>query len=415
MVVGGGAAGLSCALHLMEKGCDVAVLEASDGPGGRIRTDLHEGFLLDRGFQVLLTSYPECQRLLDLPALAPGAFRPGALVRYQGAFHRLADPFRDPRAALASLRAPFATLRDKLKVASLRRRLVRGPVDDLFLRPEKTTLSSLREHGFSTRFIDAFFRPFLGGIFLESGLETSSRMFEFVLRMFSQGEAVLPSRGMQAIPEQLAGRLPRGSLRLECTVAKVSPSGVRLRSGEDLEADAVVLAVPWSTLSELVPSVPRPESRSVTCLYFEVEKPPLREPILVLDGEGRGPINNLCFPSQVVAGYAPPGKSLLSVTVLGDPVDFDEALVRKVREQLEEWYGSQVSSWRPLRTYRICHALPAQPPGSLEPLDRTANLAPGLFACGDHRQTGSLQGALSSGRLVAGSVLRHLSAGKILS
>ena len=166
IVVGGGLAGLCCALRLHQEGIRFLLIEASDGVGGRMRTDRAEGFLLDRGFQVLLTAYPEAQRVLDYKALDLHYFYPGAMVRFGGKFHKVADPWRHPLEALRGAVSPVGTFGDKMKVGRLRRKTLEGPVEGLFSRPETTTLKALQDLGFSEKMIDRFFRPFLGGVFL---------------------------------------------------------------------------------------------------------------------------------------------------------------------------------------------------------------------------------------------------------
>ncbi len=408
LIVGGGLAGLCCARRLAERGLIPLVLEASEAVGGRVRTDDCEGFTLDRGFQVLLEAYPEARRVLDYGALGLRPFMSGALVRWAGRFHRVADPWRHPRHALASLLGPIGTLADKLRVARLRGAVRRGTLDELFLRPESTTLEVLRAAGFSEAMIARFFRPFLGGVLLERELGTSSRMFEFVFRMFSEGPAALPGGGMGAIPAQIAAALPPGTIRLQAAVAAVTTDGVTLTGGERLEGKAVVVACDAPAARRLLPELPTGGERSVTCLYFAAEHAPLAEPVLVLDGEGRGPVNNLCVPSAVAPAYAPAGKSLVSATVLGIPAADDAALEGGVRTQLREWFGPEVLRWRHLRTYRIAHALPAQEPPALTPSERPVRLASGLYVCGDHRDTASIQGAMVSGRRAAEAVAEDL-------
>ena len=410
LVVGAGLAGLSCARRLREAGAEALVLEAADDVGGRVSTDLVEGFQLDRGFQVLLTAYPECRRRLDYPALDLRPFFPGALVRLGGRFHIVADPWRAPLAGLLGAFAPVGGLADKLRIARLRRRLLASDLEAIFTRPERTTLEALRGEGFSSTMIDRFFRPFLGGIFLERELTTSSRMFEFVYKMFSAGDTALPAAGMQAIPRQLAGGLPRGAVRTGCRVEEVGPGRLLLESGERLEGDAVVVAnaLPGG------PEVPgqRPVAWcSTTCLYFSAPEPPFERPILALDGDGEGPVNNLCVPSQVAPSYAPPDRALISASVVhgedGETMRADE-LEAATREQMGRWFGDAVTSWELLRAYRIRHALPGQKPPHLEPPRRPVRLNDRLYACGDHLDNASIQGAMASGRRAAEAVLADL-------
>ncbi|MCU0230319.1 MAG: FAD-dependent oxidoreductase, partial [Acidobacteria bacterium] len=369
IVIGGGLAGLACALRLQQQGIEALVLEGADRVGGRVRTDRVEGFALDRGFQVYLTAYPEGRRVLDLDALGLRPFYPGALVRRRGRFHKLADPWRRPFDALGALASPVGTLKDKLRVRSLRRRVCSGTVEERLSAPQTTTLAALRRDGFSDGMIEAFFRPFLGGVFLESELQTSSRMLEFVFRMFSVGDAALPASGMQAIPEQLALRLPAEAVRTGTVVLGVDREGVTLSGGKRLPAQAVVIATEGPEAARLAARESRAAAgaasaphaaRGATCLYFAAAKPPVEEPILVLagDGPGEGPVNNLCVPSQVQPGYAPPGASLVSVTVVGVPALGEAALLAAVLDQLTGWFGASVRGWQHLRTYRIPYALP---------------------------------------------------------
>ncbi len=240
LIIGGGLAGLCCALRLHQSGLSFQVLEASDGVGGRVRTDKVEGFLLDRGFQVLLTAYPEARRVLDYDALNLRPFYPGALIRYKGRFHRFADPWRHPIDGIMGLFSPIGTVSDKLKVRKLRQQVLTGSLQDLYNRPETTTLQALRNLGFSENMIDRFFKPFIGGVFFDPNLGVSSRMFEFGFRMFSMGDTALPSKGMGTIPEQIVARLPEGTVRTEARVESIQEDGVTLKSGEKIKAQAVV-------------------------------------------------------------------------------------------------------------------------------------------------------------------------------
>ncbi len=404
IVVGAGLSGLCCAGELHAGGADVLVLERADAPGGRVRTDVVDGFLLDRGFQVLLTAYPEARRVLEYERLGLRPFTSGALIRRQGEFLRVADPKRHPLLALRNLRGGPGSLVDKLRVARLQRRLSRFSLNELLTAPQVTTAEALRREGFSRELIDAFFLPFFGGVFLDSALETSSRLFAFVFKLFAEGEATLPAAGMQAIPRQLAERLPDAAIRYGATVESAGPGEVTLAGGEHLTAAAIVVAADGPEAARLTGAVEAPAPRATTCVYYAAERSPLGEPVLVLDGDGGGPVNDLCVPSDVAPSYAPPGASLVSATVLGVPALDDEDLDAAVRDQLRGWFGAQVRGWRRLAVYRIPYALPAQPPAALEQPERPVRLREGLFVCGDHRDTASIQGAMVSGRRAAAAV-----------
>jgi phytoene dehydrogenase-like protein len=410
IIVGGGIAGLACARRLQKHGISFQIIEASDGVGGRIRTDLAHGFLLDRGFQVLQTAYPEAQTMLDFGRLNLHSFFAGASIRIDDSSHRIADPFREPLEAFESLLSPVGTLRDKVRMLQLRQRLHRESIETLFHREERTTLEALQREGFSPTIISSFFRPFLRGIFLEKGLNTSSRMFEFAFKMFSEGNASLPANGMGAIPDQLASALPLESIRLNTRVISVSHGSALLANGELLKARAIVVATEGPEASMLIPALVPPASCGTTCMYFVAEHDPLGKPVLVLNGDGSGIINHLCIPSAVAPSYAPAGAALISVSILGIPDEDDKALEVIVRAQLKSWFGPKVNSWRSFRTYRIQHALPSQAFPALAQPRRPVRMQKGLYVCGDHRDTASIHGALVSGRRTAEAILEDFAA-----
>lgn len=404
VIVGAGLAGLSCAVRLQAAGRRCLVLEAADAVGGRVRTDRVDGFLLDRGFQVLLTAYPEARDLLDLDALDLQPFLPGALVRRGGAFHPLGDPFRKPSQALRTLRSPVGSLADKARVGKLRLAATLGSVEGQLTRDDIATEDHLAAAGLSDGMIDGFFRPFLGGVFLDPELATSSRMFRFVFRMFATGQAAIPARGMEEIPRQLAGRLPDGAVRLATAVEAVEPGRVVLAGGQVIACDQVVVATDGASASRLVPGVKAPDWNPVTCVYFAADAAPVAEPILLLDGERAGPINNLVFPTQVSSAYGPGDRTLVCASVIGvDAADPDVEQI--VLAQLVDWFGEHAAAWEHLRTYRIAHALPRQLPGWLEPPQRAVRYGEGLYVAGDHLDTASTNGALAAGRRAAAAVL----------
>jgi phytoene dehydrogenase-like protein len=425
LVVGAGLAGLACASTLVAAGRRVTVLEAADAPGGRVRTDEVDGFRLDRGFQVLLTGYPAARRWFDLDALAMRPFSPGVLVRRAGRAWRLADPFQAPLAGAASIVSPLATLGDGLRLLGWRRSVRSGPGGLVAARPQVTTAERLAERGFSPAIVDGFFRPFLAGTFLDPALETSSRVTELVFRSFFRGRVAVPDRGMGALSSQLAGRLPDGVLELGAAVDAIALEADRVRIGTaqgERYAGAVVVATEAPAAVGLVSDalatpgtlgplgVPAP-GRGSTTLWFEVPRSPTRgRPDLVLGTVGEGPIATLATMSDVAPGYAPPGRHLVAVSVVGvsgeGGVAPDERTLHdRVLAQATDWFGAEVTGWRPLATHRIPYAQPRQAPTDLVTLAREVRAAPRLWVCGDHRDTGSIQGALVSGRRTAEALL----------
>lgn len=406
VIVGAGLAGLACARRLHRSGVPFLLLDSESEAGGRVRTDRHQGFLLDHGFQVLLTAYPEAKAVLDYTALGLRPFSNGAFIRIGRSFHPAGDPWRDIGAGLRTLASPIGTIRDKLLVAALRRRACSGSLASLFARTEMPIQDYLRQTGFSDTMIDRFFRPFYGGILLDRELSASSRMFEFVFRMLALGDTTLPKAGMGSIPQQMAARLPASSIQLNTTVRSLTPQSVELESGESIEARAVVVATEGPVAARWLDSVGPVLSRPVVCVYYAAQRPPFRHPGLILNGNSSGLINNLCVPSNVQPSYAPPGFSLISVSVVGQPPADSDVWEPAVRRELHDWFGRQVERWTHLRTYQIRHAQPDldQSDGEERPVR-----AQGLYVCGDHRATPSINGALLSGRRAAEAVLQDLS------
>ncbi|GAA2264106.1 NAD(P)/FAD-dependent oxidoreductase [Streptomyces amakusaensis] len=398
IVVGAGLAGLACALDLCRAGRRVALLEASDGVGGRMRTDRRDGFLLDRGFQVFNTSYPQVKRRLDLRGLRLRPFAPGIVAHTPGGPVRLGDPTRLPAAAGSLLPGRVMPARDLAAVAALTARDTLLPVRLVKSRPDRSTASALARAGVTNRTVAEILRPFLSGVFLEDRLETSARFFHLVWRSMVRGTLCLPADGIGAVPAQLAGDLPEGVLRLDTPVEAITPTGVLLRGGGELEAAAVVVATDASSAARLLPGLVIPPGRTVTTYYHAVTRPPLTEPLLVVDGSGV--VLNTCVPTAVTPTYGPPGRALVSTSVLGaDRPGAGQAVLGR----LAELYGTDTSGWRQVAAYTVEGALPAMEPPW--PLSRTTRLAPGRYVCGDHRATGSVQGALASGTRAARELL----------
>jgi phytoene dehydrogenase-like protein len=358
---------------------------------------------LDRGFQVYLTAYPEGKRQLDYAELQFGRFAPGAMVRYGGRFYKVMDPWREPFAALSHILNPVGSMADKLRVARLRSACMAGSLEDLLLRPESTAMQYLVDSGFSGNMIERFFQPFFGGIMLDAQLRPSSRILEFVFRMMAEGDTVLPALGMGAIPNQLATRLPEGCIHLNTRVVRVAAREIALEDGTVVPAAAVVVATEGNAAMKLLPKLPPVEGRKVVCMYFAVPgKPPVEDPIVVLNGNLEWPIHNLVVPSVVCPTYAPEGQHLLGVTVLGDPKQEERLVESMIRSQLSRWFGPETARWRRLATYRIPFAHPIPTPPTV--VERELLLDNGVFICGDHRFFPSLNAAMLTGRHAAEAI-----------
>lgn len=422
-IIGGGLSGLAAALTLAEAGAPVRVLCGGTEVGGRVRTDRLETdrgvFLLDRGFQVYLTAYEEAGRVLDLDALDLRPFYPGALVRLGDAFHRVADPFRRPLDAVSLFTSPIASLTDKARLGLLDQRLKRSTVEEIWARPETSTIELLTAAGFGERAIDRFFRPFFGGVFFDRTLATSSRMFEFTYKHFAAGETTLPALGMGAIPRQLADRArDRGvKIELDAAVARVDPiSGAITRgTGATERPDRVLVATDAHARATIFGERPATPFNETVTLYYDAEPDTVRAlggaSMLVLDGEGAGPVNHLAVPSLTAPAYAPPGRALVACNVVDtaaiERLDADEALDRAVRQQMAGWFGAGVERWQRLAVYRIRHALPRRVPGEhgIDLAGPSFARSERVFVTGDDLTHGSIEGAMLAGRLAAEAML----------
>lgn len=403
-VVGAGLAGLSAARRLHQAGRDVQIFEASDGVGGRVRSDRVDGFILDRGFQIMLTAYPEFNRQFDIPALRMQSFEPGALVWNNGRGHVLSDPLRRPSTTWSTATSPVGTLFDKARIAALRLRVTRGPGARLLRGPDMTTAELLDKSGFSPKMIRQFFTPLVGGIQLDPELTASRRMFDVIFRMLAKGDAAVPAEGIGRISEQLASHIPTERIHLSTPIANVSPGRITTSGGHTVTARHIIVAAEGPSACALL-NLPPVKSRSVAGVYFAAPQPPTNKKLIILDGTGQGPVLNIAVMSNVAPSYAPDGHHLVVAAIPGCNEEHlrDADLEDVARTQMTAMFGPSVQQWRHLRTYRIDHGQPDQAP-PFHPKD-PVSLGDGLFVCGDHRDTASSQGALYSGRRCADAVL----------
>lgn len=397
-IVGAGVAGLSCARRLVQAGQSVALIEASDGVGGRVRTDVVDGYRLDRGFQVLLTSYPEVQRTIDLAALEMHLFNPGALAWINGEGYELGDPFRDYSALFETIKSPVLPFTDKLRVLRLRSKVRRGEARRLFGKPEQTTSERLDALGFSDAAVTRLFGPLFSGIQLDRDLNTSSRMFDIIFRCLSEGDTGVPRLGIGAISDQLAATIPESSVLLKTAATAVTASEVVTDDG-NMSASNVVVATDGPTANKLL-GIEDPGSNPVSCIWFSADIPPTTSRSIVLDGSNSGPVINLAVMTNVAPSYAPAGRHLIAAAC---PGTLSADLEADAIKQLRGWFGNSVDEWTTLRVDRIEHGQPKQTP-PLRPRQRV-RLDDGRWVCGDHRDTASLQGAMFSGRRTAEAIL----------
>jgi phytoene dehydrogenase-like protein len=407
IIVGAGLAGLTCARRLMESGIAFVVLEADDRIGGRLKTDKIDGFLLNHGFQVLQTAYLEACLWLDFERLGLKFFAPGAIVRVTERFHHVSDPLRRTQDIWSTVTAPIGSLGDRLRIIRLDRKVCRENVSRLFQIPDMPAIDFLRAEGFSEKIIQRFFKPFFAGVCLDPEIKVSSRVFQYIFRIFATGGVALPSQGMESIARQLAEKIPDERIRTGARVESIREGSVRLASGEQINSPTIVLATEGPETSRLLEMEPSTASRGETCLYFAAKEPPLEKPYLILNGNATSWVNSLTIPSIVAPTYAPAGQHLISVVVLGHLDADDVSVETTVRKELTGWFGPMVNDWLLLKTYRVVHALPDQPPSMPNPTVAAVPIKPGIFVSGEFGSVPGIQWAMLSGRHAAEAVMQE--------
>ena len=402
VIIGAGIAGLTCAKYLKDKGVEALILEASDAVGGRVRTDVVEEFKLDRGFQVLLTSYPEAQKVLDYKELRLKSLPSGARIRNGDDFFVMPNPLKNIWTAPQALFSPVGGFFDKAKVLqlNLETRNAAEPDDVSKQKPNESTADFLKNYGYSETIINRFFKPFFGGVFLEKALATESSFFKFLYNQFSVGDVVVPENGMQAIPEQIAANLSPNRIRLNAPVKNISGKTIFLENGEIIEAEKIVLATDANTAARLLGEKSETKFNSTVCLYFATNVP-LKldgEPYLIINSNEDELINHILIASDVAPSYAPAGKTLISVNIIGNKELSDDDLIKKVQAELVEWFGTE-NDWRHLKTYRIKDALPQY--FQVSAAENNLKINEFTYRCGDYTAYPSLNAAMKTGREVA--------------
>ncbi len=387
-------AGCDC----VRRSCPCGSLEASDGPGGRVRTDRRDGFLLDRGFQQFNAAYPEIPRVLDVDALDVRPFRPGAVVRLRGRRVTLGDPLRWPAVLGSDAVAPLGSVRGRLAFVRWAAAVGYGPVGRVKGGTDRALADELARRGVPPEIVDGVLRPFLAGVLAEDELATSRRFGELLVRSFVRGTPGLPAGGIGTMSEQLAKDLP---ITYDARVVRVRPGEVTSEAGT-VRAEAVVVAADPVTGAQLT-GQRAPAMKALTTFYHHAADVPGSNRLIHLDGERRGPVVNTAVVSDTAPTYADRG-ALVSTSILGTASDADTHAA--VRRQVGELYGVDASRWDDVACYVIPDALPGMPPPLA--LRRPVELGDGVLVAGDWRDTASFQGALVSGRRAADAVLEHL-------
>ena len=403
-IVGAGVSGLVAAQVLENQGYQPVILEASDRAGGRVKTDIKKGFQLDHGFQVLLSSYPAAQKYLNFKALKLQELKPGAVIFNNGKQQIIGDPLRDISTLFSTLFSGIGTLSDKFKIFQLNLKLKNKSIEAIFSSDEISTKVYLQEFGFSSQIITQFFTPFFTGIFLENELTTSSRMFEFVFKMFGEGLAVLPKGGMEEISKQLVANLSNTTFQYNTQVSSVSNEEIVLHTGEKLVSTATIIA---TDASKLVRDAPSKNLiwKSCQTLYFTANKRVIEKPMIGLVSKKDSLINNIFYHTSV-ATHSNNTEELLSVTVVKEHQLTEEQLIATVTKQLKE--ECTIDHLTFLAVYHIKKALPDLKDIKYEVSPPETQLSSGIFLAGDVQLNGSLNAAMIAGENAALQVIASI-------
>ncbi|MFI5871205.1 NAD(P)/FAD-dependent oxidoreductase [Streptomyces sp. NPDC051445] len=442
VVVGAGVAGLSAAHRLASAGVTTAVLEAAPWVGGRMSTEKVDGFRLDRIGQLLSTAYPELDRTPGLDALVLRPFAPGVLLHSDGRHHRAGAQAGagSARGALHAVRAlasaprpgalprpraggspstqvrtaapprsragaPLGSAVDQARLGAALTRLAATPADRLMRRPELPAAQALAARGLPARTIDGFLRPLLAALLCDPDLTTSSRCADLALRAFAAGRLSLPEGGAEVLPDLLARTLPPGTVHTGVRVTSVSTTSVTTAEHGEFRCRAVLVATDARTAAQLLPGLRVPDFHPVTVLHHTTDEPPATGASLLLDADRGGPVAHTAVVSRVDPSRAPGGRALISSTVLGTP---PPGVDTAVRMHLSRLYGTSTARWETLAVHHTAEAVPAM--RAPHDLRRAVRLLAGLYVCGDHRDTSTVQGALHSAHRAASAIVCDLGA-----
>ncbi|SFJ40193.1 FAD-dependent oxidoreductase [Olleya namhaensis] len=403
-IIGAGVSGLIASKVLEDNGYKSTIIEATDRVGGRVKTDTIDGYQLDHGFQVLLTAYPSAQKYLNIEALELQHFLPGATVFSNGSKKTIGDPLRNMTLLFPTLFSGIGTLQDKFKILKLNSLLKNAALTEIFDKTEQTTLQYLTDFGFSEDMITRFFKPFFSGIFLEPNLETSSRMFEFVYKMFGEGFAALPKDGIEAIPKQLKGNLKQTTFKFDTKVKSVEDGKIILEDNTELTSDFTIIATEASKLTGNNKQS-KVKWKSCDTLYFETDIRVIDKPLIGLVVDNDALINNIFYHTSIPSN-AVNKKELLSVTVVKTHGLNSESLIMRVKQELMQYCKIDTSTC--LKHYAIAHALPKLEGLKYDMLPKDTKFSDRVFLAGDTQLNGSLNAAMLSGEKAALQIIQTI-------
>ena len=400
-IVGAGVSGLIAAFVLEENGYSPVILEASDRAGGRLKTEIIGGFQLDVGFQVLLTNYPAAQKYLNYDTLNLQKLKAGSCVFENGKPFFFGDPLRDSSILFSTLFSKLGTLSDKVKIAKLNFKLQKKSIEDIFNSEELTSKEYLHSLGLSKKIIHNFFIPFFTGIFLETELKTSSRMFEFVFKMFGKGLAVLPKGGIEEISKQLKSKLKKTTFHFNTKVSTINEKEIQLANGEKIKTNYTIVA---TEASHIIQNLKNQQTDWKSCqnIYFKTKNRIIQKAFIGLITNKDSLINNIFFHTSIEMKKKGEGE-LLSVTVVKEHDLTEKELIEKVKIELKNECNIEGATF--LKMYNIPKALPNIENLQYDLSPSETKLTDHIFLAGDVLLNGSLNAAMLAGEKAALGVL----------
>jgi len=405
-IIGAGISGLIAAKTLEKQGYRPIIVESTDRVGGRVKTDIVQGYQLDHGFQVLLDAYPMAQKHLDLKALELQEFLPGANIYKNRKSMTIGDPLRDVSLLWSTLTSKVGSLSDKLKILKLNSELKKKKLTEIFSSEETTTRAYLKEKGFSDQIIADFFNPFFAGIFLEPELRTSSRMFEFVYKMFGEGLATMPKKGIQAIPNQLKAQLKHTKFLFNTKVSEVKDDHIILADSSKIDTHFTIIATEASGLISNLKA--ETQWKSTDNLYFTCKKRHISKPLIGLVSDKNSLINNIFFNNNLNQESLGQDE-LLSVTVVKSHDLSEEMLIAMVKSELSTYCNIQDTTF--LKRYNISKALPDLNQLQYDCSATETQIKATIFLAGDQLLNASLNAAMISGERAAEGLILNLEDG----
>jgi protoporphyrinogen oxidase len=394
VIVGAGLAGLNCAFNLEKNNIDYLLIEKSENVGGRLGSRLLNDFIIDEGFQVLLDSYEELDKTLDKKELEPRYFKQGALLRIEDNLVTFQSPISSIKAFISFIFESKISLNDKLQLASLSFYVLLNDSNTLLNTNELSSAEYIQKK-FSKSLINSFFRPFLGGVFLDYELKTRTGFMFYIFKKFMFGKTFVPKDGMNTLPKKIAAKIPNEKLVLKTAVSKIGINSIFLENGEEIQANTIVIASNPGALNALGINEPKVVFNNSFTYYFTTEAkiPENLSKTLILNSKENEILRHFCVISTVSEAYAPNSKNLISVSIQNQDEN-ELSTIEKIKTELNFWLEGEI---------KFLHKI--EIPESLSLFENYSELdykiKENVYRCGDYMRFPSTNAALKTGRELA--------------